>query len=72
MGIARLACLCLYRGINFHLDFGKPVTVWYKALFEYYNIYCLVPVQFIVNRAVGLIDKLDGKSVLFSVPCLDH
>lgn len=56
---------------KFHPKHSEPVTVWYNDIFEYYNI-CLVPVQFIVNRAVGLIDKLDGESVLFSVPCLDY
>lgn len=54
-----------------HLIFGKPVTVWYYDLFEFYAIYSLVLVQFIVNRAVGLIGKLDGETVLFLVPYLD-
>ena len=67
-----LVSLSWYKFHPKHLEFGKPVTVWYFDLFEYYDIYSVVPVQFVVNRAVGLIDKLDGESVLFTVPCLDY
>ena len=67
-----LVSLSWYKFHPKHSDFGKPVTVWYCDLFEYYDVYSLVPVQFIVIRTVGLIDKLDGESVLFAVPCLDY
>ena len=61
-----LVSLLWYKFHPKHLDFGKPITVWYCDLFEYY-VYSLVPVQFIVNRAVGLIDKLDGEYCLLSL-----
>lgn len=49
-------------------SFGKPTTVWYYDLFDHCGI---VPVQFLVSRAVSLLDKLDGESVLFVCPCMD-
>lgn len=65
-----LVSLSWYKFHPKHLVFGKPVTVWYCDLFEYYDVYNLVPIQFILSRAVGLINSLDGESVLFTVPCL--
>ena len=42
-------------------SFGKPVSVWYYDLFEYCGV---VPVQFLVSRAISLVDKLNGESVI--------
>ena len=46
---------------------GKPVTIWYKDIFQTDG---LIPVQLISSRAVSLVDKLNGELVLFVVPCI--
>ena len=46
---------------------GKPVTIWYKDIFQTES---LIPVQLISSRAVSLVDKLNGELVLFVVPCI--
>ena len=56
-----LASLSWYKAHPQNKSFGKPISVWYYDLFEYCG---LVPVQFLVTRAISLVDKLDGESVL--------
>lgn len=51
--------------------FGKPLSVWYYDLFELGGIYDVVPLHFIKCRAISLIDKLYGESVLYSCPCIE-
>ena len=52
-------------------DFGKPLTVWYNDLFEPGGLHSYLPVQFLTNRTVSLVDRLDGESVLFVCPCIE-
>ena len=47
---------------------GKPVSVWYNNDTHI----GFIPVQSIVCRTVTLVDDLDGQSVLFVVPCIEH
>lgn len=49
-------------------SFGKPASVWYADLFDRYD---LVPVQYLVSRAVTVLDKLDNETVLFVCSCID-
>lgn len=51
-------------------DFGKPVTVVY-CIFQPSGVHSLIPILFVKCRAVGLLDRLDGESVLYVSPCID-
>ena len=44
------------------------ISVWYYDLFDYCG---LVPIQYLDTRAVSLVDKLNGESVLFVIPCVE-
>ena len=63
-----LASLSFYKAHPQSLSFGKPTSVWYYDLFDYCG---LVPIQFLETRAVSLVDKLNGESVLFVIPCVE-
>ena len=58
--------LAWYKAHPQSLSFGKPTSVWYYELFEYCG---LVPIQFLVTRAVSLVDKLNGESVFCCSQC---
>lgn len=63
-----LASISWYKAHPQCQSFGKPVSVWYYDLFEHCG---LIPVQFLITRAVSLVDKLNGEHVLFVVPCIE-
>ena len=46
---------------------GKPVSTWFA------NDTCIgfIPFQFIISRAVTLVDDCNGQSVLFVTPCVE-
>ena len=46
----------------------KPVSVWYNNDTQI----GFIPVQSVVCRTVTLVDDLDGRSVLFVVPYIEH
>ena len=66
-----LVCLSWFKYHSQNTTFGKPLTVWYRDVFEIGGVCSLIPVQFIKCRTVALVDKLDGESVLFVCPCVD-
>ena len=50
--------------------FGEPTTIWYTDLFESIN-YIFLPIQFVHCRAISLVEKLDGETVLYALPLVD-
>ena len=63
-----LASISLFKLHLNHGCIGKPIQVYYEDVFEDDGIYSLIPVQFIQSRSASLITKLDGESILFTLP----
>ena len=50
---------------------GKPLTVWCPDLFEDEGIHSIIPIQFVKNRTVSTISRIEDESVLTVCPCID-
>lgn len=53
-----------------NVEFGKPVTVWCKDLYDN-SISSIVPVQFLSNLCVYAEDVVDNECVVFVTPLID-
>ena len=67
-----LVSLSWFRHHPKNTELGKTTTVWYHDLFELYGLHSVIPIQFLQSRVVSLIQVLEGESVLFLCPCIDH
>ena len=51
---------------------GKPISVWENDVFETIGLHSIIPIQFIVSRAISLVENIHpySPSVLLTIPCV--
>ena len=68
-----LVSICWYKHHPLKDNYGKPLSVWECDLYEMPGVHSVVPIQFVHNRAVSLVDRISDSDppLLFVIPCVE-